>query len=248
VLYSRLPIRTEAIRTFQKFLWRDMPDAVIPPGWYTEADLAVFRLSSKNHAAVPIALPGGRQFHALLSHPTPPVFDGPEDRNGRRNHDEIRLWADLLGGANYLYDDRGDRGGLPAGERFVILGDLNADPSDGDSRAGAIHQLLRHPRVAAGFVPASAGGREQARKQGGANTRHRGDPAHDTSDFADQGRYASGNLRVDYVLPSKEGWTVQGGAVFWPLEADPTHRLVEASDHRLVYLDLVVRPAPAEGR
>ena len=43
--------------------------------------------------------------HFLVSHPTPPVFDGPEDRNGPRNYDEIRFWADYsprTGG--YIYD------------------------------------------------------------------------------------------------------------------------------------------------
>ena len=28
--------------------------------------------------------------------PTPPAFDGEEDRNGRRNHDEIRFWVDYV--------------------------------------------------------------------------------------------------------------------------------------------------------
>ncbi|MFX8219114.1 hypothetical protein ABTL11_20135, partial [Acinetobacter baumannii] len=84
----------------------------------------------------------------LTSHPTPPVFDGPENRNGLRNADEIALWAHYLDGdAPWLCDDRGRCGGLPPGAAFVILGDLNADPRDGAGEAGAIDQLLRHPRV-----------------------------------------------------------------------------------------------------
>ena len=82
--------------------------------------------------------------HVLASHPTPPAFDGPEDRNGKRNHDEIRLWADYLTGgaaAGYL------GASLPEDEPFVILGDLNADPLDGGSVPGAIQQLLNHPRI-----------------------------------------------------------------------------------------------------
>ena len=141
-------IRSSAtqVRTFQHFLWQDMPGALLPDDpatpapadWYSPAELAVFRLSSKSHWDLPVLL-GGKVVHTLVSHPTPPVFDGPEDRNGRRNHDEIRLWADyvLPSRGGYLYDDQGRRGGLKPGARLVIMGDQNADPFDGDSVAGA---------------------------------------------------------------------------------------------------------------
>ena len=103
VVYSRYPIATKDIRTFQHFLWKDMPGARLPDNpatpapadWYTPAELAVFRLSSKSHWDVPIKI-RSQIVHFLVSHPTPPVFDGAEDRNGTRNHDEIRLWADYI--------------------------------------------------------------------------------------------------------------------------------------------------------
>ena len=79
--------------------------------WYTDAELAVLPLSSKSHWDIPIRI-GNRTVHFLASHPTPPVFDGDEDRNGRRNFDEIRLWADYVNGgdaAGYIYDDHGKR-------------------------------------------------------------------------------------------------------------------------------------------
>jgi endonuclease/exonuclease/phosphatase family metal-dependent hydrolase len=238
VVYSRFPIRSEHVRTFQRFTWRDMPEALIPPGWYSDEERAVFRLSSKTHADVPIELAPGRVWHLLASHPTPPTFDGPEDRNGRRNHDEIRLWADYLNGAPYLKDDAGRSGGLADTARFVILGDLNADPQDGDSHARAIDQLLKHARINASFRPASVGGVEQARLQAGTNGQHRGDPAHDTADFNDRPPNGPGNLRIDYVLPSRRGWSVRGGGVFWPAADDASAELVKASDHRLVFIDL----------
>ena len=93
------------------------------------------RLSSKSHWDVPVVI-GERRVHVLASHPTPPTFDGPEDRNGTRNHDEIRFWADYVSGgrdASYIYDDDGQYGGLARNASFVIAGDQNADPSDGDS-------------------------------------------------------------------------------------------------------------------
>ncbi|MBE8473362.1 endonuclease/exonuclease/phosphatase family protein [Streptomyces justiciae] len=245
LVLSKYPIDARAVRTFQRFLWKDMPGHVMPPGYYSEEARAVFRLSSKSHWDVPIRV-GHTRVHFLVSHPTPPTFDGPEDRNGRRNHDEIRLWADYIGGprrSSYLYDDKGLRGGLRPGSRFVIAGDLNADPYDGDSYDHAVRQLLDHPAIRLPATPpTSAGGVEAARVQGGANASHVGNPAYDTSDFNDT---APGNLRVDHVLPSK-GLEPLGNGVFWPTSDDPLYRLVgngttvPTSDHRLVWQDVRV--------
>ena len=123
-VFSRYPILRDQVRTFQLFLWKDMPGALLPDDpatpapadWYSPQELAVFRLSSKSHWDLPVLI-GGKVIHTLVSHPTPPVFDGPEDRNGTRNHDEIRLWADyvLPSRSGYVYDDQGTRGGLKPG-------------------------------------------------------------------------------------------------------------------------------------
>jgi hypothetical protein len=180
----------------------------------------------------------------LASHPTPPGFDGPEQRNRRRNHDEIRFWADyvsVLTVSSYIYDDTGVGGGLKVGERFVVVGDQNSDPHDGDSWPGAIQQLLKHPRVQ-DPLPASKGGPEAAARQGGANLTHVSDPAYDTADFNDDP--APGNLRVDYVLPS-ENLLVMGAGVWWPALGEPGAELTgeypfPTSDHRPVYVDVRV--------
>lgn len=249
-VYSRYPIDYNSIRTFQTFLWKDMPGALLPDDpntpaqadWYSPAELDVFRLSSKSHWDIPIKI-GHKMVHFLVSHPTPPVFDGPEDRNGTRNFDEIRFWADYIlpSRSGYIYDDQGNFGGLKPGAMFVIAGDQNSDPLDGDSIPGAIQQLLDHPLVNTKVTPASEGGPEQAALQGGANTTHRSDPAFDTADFADS---APGNLRADYVLPRKNLMLVDS-AVFWPTANDPLFRLVgvfpfPSSDHRLVWIDVNV--------
>ena len=100
---SKYPIVEEDVRTFQHFLWKDMPGALLPDDpntaapadWYSPAELDVFRLSSKSHWDIPVEV-GGNTLHVLASHPTPPTFDGVEDRNGLRNHDEIRFWADYV--------------------------------------------------------------------------------------------------------------------------------------------------------
>ena len=113
------------------------------------------RLSSKSHWDLPILI-GGKVVHFLTSHPTPPVFDGPEDRNGTRNYDEIRFWADYIspGKSGYIYDDGGGTGGLKPGSLFVIAGDQNSDPLDGDSIPGSIQLLLEHPLVNTKFARA----------------------------------------------------------------------------------------------
>ena len=220
---SMHPIAYDDIRTFQHFLWKDMPGALLPDDpntaapadWYSPAELAVFRLSSKSHWDIPIDI-DGTTVHFLVSHPTPPVFDSVEDRNGRRNSDEIRLWADYItrGPASaYIYDDEGGTGGLKPGEPFVIAGDQNSDPLDGDSIPGSIQQLLDHPLVNTRLTPSSPGGPEAAALQGGANTGHDSDPAFDTADFADS---APGNLRADYVLP-RVNLRLMGAGVFWPV-------------------------------
>ena len=221
LLLSRYPIVTDHVRTFQRFLWRDMPDALLPDqlqtpaslDWYSPEELNQVRLSSKSHWDVPVEI-DGEIVHLLASHPTPPVFDGPEDRNGRRNHDEIRLWADYItpGVGDYLVDDHGGQGALPSAEPFVILGDLNADPIGGDSLPGAIDQLLDHPLVNASVVPRSEFG------------------SHITSTFG---------LRVDYVLPAASLQVLEAG-IYAPAPFQQHFALLSASDHRLVWSDVAI--------
>ncbi|MDZ8077874.1 MAG: phytase [Nostoc sp. DcaGUA01] len=253
LLLSKYPIDTANIRTFQKFLWKDMPDALLPDDpatpepndWYSPEELAVLRLSSKSHWDIPIQV-NGETIHVLASHPTPPVFDGPEDRNGKRNHDEIRFWADYItpGKGDYIYDDEGKTGGIAAGSSFVIMGDQNADPLDGDSFDYAIRQLLQNPGINTNVIPSSLGGSQQADLQGGANANHKSNPAFDTADFGDT---TPGNLRSDYVLPSAD-LTIANSGVFWPLNTDPTFSPVgtfpfPSSDHRLVFADVKTGPS-----
>lgn len=250
VILSKYPIVVKEVRTFQHFLWKDLPDARLPddaatdqPGdWYSQEVLKGFRLSSKSHWDVPIEI-DGEVIHVLASHPTPPAFDGEEDRNGCRNHDEIRFWVDYVsaaGNSDYIYDDAGERGGLAEGERFVILGDLNGDPHDGQGQEG-IARLLTSPELAQYPPPESDGAAEQAKMQGGINDRHRGNPRHDTLDAADAD--GPGNLRLDYVLPSNNLKVVASG-VFWPQNTDTLFKLVgvfpfPGSDHRLVWVDVL---------
>ncbi|MCL7465462.1 endonuclease/exonuclease/phosphatase family protein [Phaeovulum sp. NW3] len=135
---SRLPILDDRLRDFSALLWDDLPDALIDGAGLAPPARAVQRLSSTAHWDLPLALPGGGALHLWAYHATPPVFDGPEDRNGRRNHDETALWLRYL---------EGRLPQVPADAPFVILGDANLDPEKGEGRHEALRALLAHPAV-----------------------------------------------------------------------------------------------------
>jgi hypothetical protein len=232
LVLSRYPIQTQKVRTFQQFLWKDMPDNLLVTiqdemgqPYYSKQARQVLRLSSKSHWDIPIKV-GQQTIHLLASHPTPPVFDGPEDRNGKRNHDEIRFWTDYISGqaqSAYIYDDKGKQGGL-FGEHFVIAGDLNASVIEGDAYKNGIQGLLKHELVNDKIIPNSQGGKE-----------HTPDNAYALTHTADWG------MRADYVLPSTSLTCIDSG-IFWPKQGDPLSRLIKdrssSSDHRLVWLDV----------
>ena len=239
LVLSKFPIDKANIRTFQNLLWKNLPGAMIPINpvtskpWYAPEVWARLRLSSKSHWDVPIKTPSGT-VHFLVSHPTPPVFDGPEDRNGTRNHDEIKLWAEYLNNKNtqWLCDDKNICGGLPDNARFVIAGDLNADPIDGDGVPGTMRQLLEHPRILKHNTPSSEGAVISAKTVGQANLNHQGNAAEDTGDFGPM----VGNMRLDYVLPSAN-LHVKASGVFWLKPGDAGYQWMDASDHHMVWVD-----------
>lgn len=245
-VFSRYPIIEQDVRSFQKLLWSGMPGALRPmntdgtPYWPDET-WKMLRLSSKTHLDVPIDI-DGKRLHIIASHPTPPVFDKEEDKNGCRNHDEIRLLRDYIAGGpgtEYLRSDQGTIGPLDPSARFVVMGDLNADPNDGSGKSEGIRALLDCPRLNAKVIPRSEGGKQAAELQGRENQKHRGDPAEDTGDFGDNN---PGNLRCDFVLPSTQCEILASG-VFWPtveqLKAIDKE-LLGSSDHRLVWMDIKI--------
>ena len=147
---------------------------------------------------------------------------------------EQTVLADFIRGeesASYLIDDQHRPGPLPAGALFVVMGDMNADPIKDQALYGqpAISQLLGLERIhdpaptQVGSEPSPPGGRS-----------------------AWSNRKTCGFGRIDYVLPSVE-LKVTGAGVFWPGRDDPLRSLVEgsdpSSDHRLVWVEVIVPPA-----
>lgn len=223
-LLSRHPIGT--VREFRLALWADQTGSRMPPD-DTARDIQ--RLSSRSHWDAEIKV-GDTVLNILAAHPTPPVFDGPEDRNGRRNADEIAWFVRYLDG-EVMTDDAGRSAPLNDG-LVVVTGDLTADPFDGEARRGPLLALIAHPRLQ-DPAPTSAGA--VLAGVGGANDTHQGPAAQDTTNWS----YARGpgNLRVDYVLPDAR-LRVTASGVFWPAPGSPMSETIEASDHRLVWVDV----------
>lgn len=233
VLLSKYPINEAKIRTFQTFKWKDMPGALKPKNpktgenWYSDEAWQGFRLSSKSHWDVPVTV-DDTDIHILASHPTPPVFDGLEDRNGKRNHDEIRFWYDYISNKNnaYIYDDKKQYGGLTSNSPFIILGDLNASATEGDAINSGIAALLNHENI-----------QDPLPKSNGAKV-------HSAENPLASYHTAYWRMRADYVLPSKVGLKMISSGVFWPEKNSKEFRLIKnrqaSSDHRMVWLDLIL--------
>lgn len=204
MVFSKFPILEDQARTFQEFLWKDMPDNLIPEDFYSEEAIELFRLSSKSHWDVPVEI-NGKTVHLLMSHPTPQGFDGEDDRNGRRNFDEVRLWAEYISGADWIYDDAGHKGGLAKDAQFIIIGDQNTgtgfeDPSIYNGKQ-AYELITDHPRVIDTTSKMTSRG---AQERFGFN-----------EVAAEYTFQWYGGSRIDYILPSK-GTEVLGGESFWP--------------------------------
>ncbi|EIE49825.1 hypothetical protein C357_17393 [Citreicella sp. 357] len=127
---SRVPVRL--LRDFTGMLWADLPGNMRLPD---DPAPRVQRLSSAAHWVLGLDTPEG-PLSLLAWHATPPVFDGPEDRNGRRNADELAFWLRYLDGAF------GDVAPNP-----VLIGDANVDPARGDGRQDAMRAVLRDARL-----------------------------------------------------------------------------------------------------
>lgn len=137
-LLSRYPIAKDAIRNFSDVLWRDAnPSADLVNLIPTQA-IPVQRLASVAHTAIPIDIAGDRLW-VLTHHATPPVFDGPEDRNGYRNADENRFWLDQLAGGFTR-------------EPYILAGQMNLDPFRGEGHHKIMSDILSAPYVTDPFA------------------------------------------------------------------------------------------------
>ncbi|CTQ49144.1 endonuclease/exonuclease/phosphatase family protein [Jannaschia donghaensis] len=122
---SRFPLGE--IRDLTGALWSDhgTPADLVPP-----PALAGMPLATTAQWVVPITIRGQEITLVTMSAGTP-VFDGPEDRNGIRNRDELTLVSDLVDGA----------------KAALVMGRANQDPAGGEGHAEALMRLLTHPAL-----------------------------------------------------------------------------------------------------
>ncbi len=258
-LMSKYKIDTENTRTFQEFKWKDMEGAEIPTiticdgsqtipdgmacgdDWYTAEEWDVVRLSSKNHVDAPIIIPtekGDEVVHLLMSHPTPPVFD--PGKNKVQNGAEVEFWHHYVQGKEYFYDDAGNKGGLAEGAKFVMMGDQNLDPLDGDGFSEIMQDFHNDPLVNQDVMngelyPTSYGAAEHAVDK---NSTHP-IPNRITSTFG---------LGVDYAMPSAN-LNVADSGVYWAASYEEGRKLFNddrigkygngkdvSSDHRMIWI------------
>ena len=218
-----LTIDSANIQTFQTVRWASLDSAAVPhtlegEPWYDDAEWANMRLSSKNHSIIPVILPNQTTVEILASHPTPPAFDGPELRNKKRNHDEIRLLSQLIAADSSLRSDQGSIPRIRPSSMFVVMGDLNADIDEGNAYRNPMKKFIfDNPRLNTSFAPVASDSMIAAY------------PDLDPDDTAGWG------LRADYVIPSAN-LTVQSSGVYRP-HPDAT---VSVSDHFPVWIDIVV--------
>ncbi|WP_179381357.1 endonuclease/exonuclease/phosphatase family protein [Jannaschia marina] len=124
-LLSRYPLG-EA-KDHSATLWSDRSDAA---GLLPEAAQDEIPLATTAQWRVPLRVGEAQLMLVTLAAGTP-VFDGPEDRNGLRNRDELLQVTDLATDVP-----------LP-----VVLGRANQDPARGEGHAEALRALLDHPAL-----------------------------------------------------------------------------------------------------
>ncbi|WP_245627200.1 endonuclease/exonuclease/phosphatase family protein [Cognatishimia activa] len=150
-VFSRFEIDSQNVRDFGTLLWRDVSASKSLEQLLPKDAIPIQRLASVGAAAVPIRI-DGRTLWILTHHATPPLFDGPEDRNGYRNAAENQFWQ------FYLDEVFGD---VPS-DPFILAAQLNVDPSRGQGQKASLNSFLRDDRWSDPFSELAAENRHTA--------------------------------------------------------------------------------------
>lgn len=129
---SKYPIQVDKIQDFGTLLWRDVTPKDRLATLIPTAAIDQLRLASVAAAAVPISV-NGQTLWILTHHASPPVFDGPEDRNGYRNAAENLFWL------TYLADQHSS----PNTDPHILAGQINIDLYRGEGQKYAVEALLK---------------------------------------------------------------------------------------------------------
>lgn len=139
---SKFPILTDRVQDFSDMLWIDLPGHKLPQldgvAFYPPTVTDVLKLAETGHWVVPVQPLAGPPIDLLMFAATTPVFDGPEDRNGTRNADQMRFWIQYLDGRMFNRD---------ISRPVVLIGKANVDPNAGAGLRYVMNDLLNHPAV-----------------------------------------------------------------------------------------------------
>lgn len=227
LIFSKHPIVEDEVRSFQNFLWSDLPDNSMPEDEHSELEESVLRLPETNLLDVPVEV-DGETVHVVT---TSTAVQQTDDVAVARSNDLRRVIGDYVSGnAWYLYDDEGETGPLDAGTPFVVAGSpviTGESPED-------LSPLLEAPGVQ---DPEPEAITEVSLEE-------RPGPLEDTDETATHFVEQGGDLRTSYVLPST-GLDVSGSGVFWPGSGELGYEVVDPTSSyalldRLVWVDLTL--------
>lgn len=232
-VFSTYPIAEDEVRTFQEFLWQDMPENSIPEEEFSDLERSVMRLPGTSLWDIPLKVPGDTDHVHLVATDlnSPP---GPAESDIARSEDQRRMLAEFVSGTSwYLYDDDGAYGGLESGDSFVVAGSL-ADAQElqtwPEDQVPELSSLLEGDTIQ---DPGPEAVTDEPLPQ-------RRDATADPQ--ATHGLTGGTAVRSSYVLPAA-ALDIDRSGVFWPAEGEFGYKLVDPADPasptgRLVWLDI----------
>lgn len=232
VVFSQYAILDDEVRTFQEFLWEDLPENSMDTDLYSSLEKSILRLHQTSLWDVPVDVEG-ETVH-VIAHAIAAANDEAAEEDLARAEDERRVLADYVSGRSwYLYDDDGELGGLDQGESFVLAG--HTLPADaGDAEPENLDALLEEPGLQ-DPEPEAVSAEPLTQRSSSA----------DSADPAATHRVEGGNhMRSSFVLPS-QNFGVSSSGVFWPAEGEYGYELVDPQrqsslNDRLVWADLTL--------
>lgn len=234
IMFSSYPIEQNGIRTFQDFLWEDLPDGAAGSSEHSELERSVMRLTSAAFWDVPLTVDAGagseRTVNIVASSIARP--QDPADVDADRGDDERRMIADYLAGeAWYLTDDDGDPA-TGTGSEFVYMGEPATQYDLPGSASGDMAELLDSQAVQDPEPEAVTQEPLSSRSVGSGGSQSR------ATRTVDDGM----DVRSAFILPGADMDIGESG-VFWPAEGEYGADLVrpgsdQAISDRLVWLDI----------
>lgn len=239
-VFSAHPIVEDEVRTFQNFLWKDLPGNALPDGDYSDLEKSVLRLSGTSLWDIPVEIEDTEETLHVIANAQPPE-DLARSFDADRTTDERRMIADYVStdpsDGWYIYDDSGQTGGLTPGSSFIISGEPgDAAETDGAADEGpdqTSDELLLDSAALQDPLP-------EAITELSLSSRSNSEEG--TDEHATRAVHGDADRRTSFILPDAAAEVTDAG-VFWPGEGEYGFHLIDpeegaALSDRLVWVDL----------